>query len=150
MSCWGKMYKAKQSQDRKRLKLVNVLIKKRNVVLRVTSASEKHAFFFFFFLVYYQHVIVYWKHSRRGSLEKNIIGKVLLSRKFLFCLLWKSGVLVLLAGGLQREPGVDITVRKGVKYLEDQNRRYGRDKMLPLLCRILKFRESSLEQVLNN
>ena len=39
---------------------------------------------------------------------------------------------ILLAGGLQREPGVDITVRKGVKYLEDQNRRYGRDKM-PLL-----------------
>ena len=29
---------------------------------------------------------------------------------------------ILLAGGLQREPGVDITVRKGVKYLEDQNR----------------------------
>ena len=60
------------------------------------------------------------------------------------------GSTFLLAGGLQREPGVDITVRKGVKYLEDQNRRYGRDKMLPLLCRILKFRESSLEQVLNN
>ena len=53
------MYKAKQSQDRKRLKLVNVRIKKRNVVLRVTSASEKHAFSFFFFLVYYIHVIVY-------------------------------------------------------------------------------------------
>ena len=29
---------------------------------------------------------------------------------------------ILLADGLQREPGVDITVRKGVKYLEDQNR----------------------------
>ena len=144
------MYKAKQSQDRKRLKLVNVWIEKRNVVLRVTSASEKHSFFFFFFLVYYTHVIVYWEHARRGSLEKNIIGKVLLSREFLFCLLWKSGVLVLLAGGLQREPGVDITVRKGVKYLEDQNRRYGRDKMPPLLWRILKLRESSFEQVLNN
>ena len=62
----------------------------------------------------------------------------------------KVRVLVLLAGGLQREPGVDITVRKGVKYLEDQNRRYGRDKMPPLLCRILKLRESSSEQVLNN
>ena len=60
------------------------------------------------------------------------------------------GSTILLAGGLQREPGVEITVRKGVKYLEDQNRRYGRDKMLPLLCRILKLRESSLEQVLNN
>ena len=59
-------------------------------------------------------------------------------------------VLVLLAGSLQREPGVDITVRKGVKYLEDQNRRYGRDKMPPLLCRILKLRESSSEQGLNN
>ena len=53
------MYKAKESQDRKRLKLVNVLIKERNVVLRVTSASEKHAFFFLFFLFYYTHVIVY-------------------------------------------------------------------------------------------
>ena len=60
------------------------------------------------------------------------------------------GSTILLAGGLQREPGVDITVRKGVKYLEDQNRRYGRDKMPPLLCRILKLRESSFEQVLNN
>ena len=89
-----KMYKAKQSQDWKRLKLVNVRIEKRNVVLRVTSASEKHAFFFFFFLVYYTHVIVYWEHARRGSLEKNIIGKVLLSREFPFCLLWKSGVLL--------------------------------------------------------
>ena len=59
-------------------------------------------------------------------------------------------VLVLLAGGLQREPGADITVRKGVKYLEDQNRRYGRDKMPPLLCRILKLREGSSEKVLNN
>ena len=29
---------------------------------------------------------------------------------------------ILLASGLQREPGADITVRKGVKYLEDQNR----------------------------
>ena len=57
---------------------------------------------------------------------------------------------ILLAGGLQREPGVDITVRKGVKYLEDQNRWYSRDKMPPLLCRILKLRESSSEQVLNN
>ena len=69
---------------------------------------------------------------------------------FPFCLLWKSGSTILLAGGLQREPGVDITVRKGVKYLEDQNRRYGRDKMPPLLCRILKLRESSSEQVLND
>ena len=60
------------------------------------------------------------------------------------------GSTILLAGGLQREPGVDITGRKGVKYLEDQNRRYGRDKMPPLLCRILKLRESSSEQVLNN
>ena len=57
---------------------------------------------------------------------------------------------ILLAGGLQREPGVDITVRKGVKYLEDQNRGYSRDKMPPLLCRILKLRESSSEQVLNS
>ena len=42
------------------------------------------------------------------------------------------GSTILWAGGLQRKPGVDITVRKGVKYLEDQNRRYGWDKM-PLL-----------------
>ena len=57
---------------------------------------------------------------------------------------------MLLAGGLQREPGVDITVRKGVKYLEDQNRRYGRDKMPPLLCRILKLRKISAKHVLNS
>ena len=55
---------------------------------------RKTCFFLFFFLVYYIYVIVYWKHSRRGSLEKNIIGKVLLSREFPFCLLWKSGVLL--------------------------------------------------------
>ena len=60
------------------------------------------------------------------------------------------GSSILLVGGLQREPGVDIAVRKGVKYLEDQNRRYGRDKMPPLLCRILKLRESSSQQVLND
>ena len=60
------------------------------------------------------------------------------------------GSTILLVGGLQREPGVDITFRKGAKYLEDQNRRYGRDKMPPLLCRILKLRESSSEQVLND
>ena len=60
------------------------------------------------------------------------------------------GSTMLLAGGLQREPGVDITVRKGVKYLEDQNRRYSRDKMPPLLCRILKLLEGPSEQVLNN
>ena len=34
------------------------------------------------------------------------------------------GSTILLAGGSQREPGVDITGRKGVKYLEDQNRRF--------------------------
>ena len=119
----------------------------RRLPILQTSASEKQAFFF---LVYYIHVIFYWEHARRGWLEKNIIGKVLLSRKFLFCLLWKSGVLVLLAGGLLREPSVDITVRKSVKYLEDQNRRYSRDKMPTLLCRILKLRESSSKQVLNN
>ena len=35
-----------------------------------------------------------------------------------------SGSIILLAGGLQRGPGVVITVQKGVNYLEDQNRRY--------------------------
>ena len=60
------------------------------------------------------------------------------------------GSTILLASGLQRESGVDITVRKGVKYLEDQNRRYGRDKMPPLLCRILKLRKISAKHVLNN
>ena len=115
-----------------------------------TSASEKHAFFLFFFLVYHIHVIVYWEHSRRGSLEKILLGKYYFPANFYFACCESQGVLVLLAGGLQREPGVDITVRKGVKYLEDQNRRYGRDKMPPLLCRILKLRESSSEQVLND
>ena len=56
----------------------------------------------------------------------------------------------MLAGGLQRGLGVDITVQRGVKYLEDRNRRYGRDKMLPLLCRILKLRKISAKHVLND
>ena len=127
------MYKAKQSQDWKRLKLVNVRIEKRNVVLRVTSASEKHAFFFFFFLVYYTHVIVYWEHARRGSLEKKYHWEsTTFPRISILPVVKVRGSTILLAGGLQREPGVDITVWKGIKYLEDQNRRYGRDKM-PLL-----------------
>ena len=46
--------------------------------------------------------------------------------------------------------GVDITVHEGVKYLEDQNRRYRRDKMPPLRCRILKSRKISDKHVLNN
>ena len=37
-----------------------------------------------------------------------------------------------------------------MKYLEDQNRRYGRDKMLPLLWRILKLRKTSAKHVLNS
>ena len=61
-----------------------------------------------------------------------------------------SGSIILLAGGLQRGPGVVITVRKGVNYLEDQNRRYDEDKMLPLLCRILILRKISSEYVWNN
>ena len=61
-----------------------------------------------------------------------------------------SGSIILLAGGLQRGPGVVITVRKGVNYLEDQNRRYDEDKMLPLLCRILILRKISSEYVSNN
>ena len=46
--------------------------------------------------------------------------------------------------------GVHITVQEGVKYLEDQNRRYGRDKMPPLLCRTLKSRKISAKHVLND
>ena len=61
-----------------------------------------------------------------------------------------SGSMILLAGGLQRGPGVVITVRKGVNYLEDQNRPYDEDKMPPLLCRILILRKISFEYVLNN
>ena len=61
-----------------------------------------------------------------------------------------SGSTILSANGLHHEPGVEITVRRGVKYLEDQKRRCGRDKMLPLFSRILKLRESPSEQVLNN
>ena len=61
-----------------------------------------------------------------------------------------SGSTILLAGGLQRGPGVVITVRKGVNYLEDQNRRHDKDKMPPLLCRILILRKISSEYVLNN
>ena len=56
----------------------------------------------------------------------------------------------MLTSGLQRGPGVDITVLRGVKHLEDQNRRYGRDKMPPLLYRILKLRKISAKHVLNS
>ena len=56
----------------------------------------------------------------------------------------------MLAGGLQRGLRVDITIQRGVKYLEDRNRRYGRDKMPPLLCGILKLRKISAKHVLDN
>ena len=45
---------------------------------------------------------------------------------------------------------VVVTVREGVEYLGDQTSRYGRDKMPPLLCRILKLRKISAKYVLNN
>ena len=45
---------------------------------------------------------------------------------------------------------VVITGREGVEYLGDQTRRYGSDKMPPLLCRILKLRKISAEHVLNS
>ena len=61
-----------------------------------------------------------------------------------------SGSIILLAGGFQRGPGVVITVRKGVNYLEDQNRRHDKDKTPPLLCRILILPKVSSEYVLNN
>ena len=47
-------------------------------------------------------------------------------------------------------PDVVITLREGVEYLGDQTRRYGRDKMPPLLCRILKLRKISAKHVLNS
>ena len=37
-----------------------------------------------------------------------------------------------------------------MKYLEDQNRRYGRDKMPPFRCRILKLSKISAKHALNN
>ena len=45
-------------------------------------------------------------------------------------------------------PDVVITLREGMEYLGDQTRRYGRDKMPPLLCRILKLRKISTKHVL--
>ena len=45
---------------------------------------------------------------------------------------------------------VVVTVREGVEYLGDQTSRYGRDKMPPLLCRILKLRKISAKHVLNS
>ena len=45
---------------------------------------RKTCFFLFFFLVYYIHVIVYWKHSRRGSLGKILLGKYYFPANFHF------------------------------------------------------------------
>ena len=56
----------------------------------------------------------------------------------------------MLTSGLQRGPGVNIAALRGVKHLEDQNRRYGRDKTSPLLYRILKLRKISAKRVLNS
>ena len=86
-----KMYKAKQSQDRKRLKLVNVLITKetscwewQGLVVCPSFKQVRQKNMLFFFLVYYIHVIVYWEHSRRGSLEKILLGKYYFPANFHF------------------------------------------------------------------
>ena len=108
---------------------------KRNVVLRVTrvsrlpilqtSASEKHAFFLFFFLVYHIHVISIENILVEAHWKKYYWESTTFPRISILPVVKVRGSTILLACGLQREPGVDITVRKGVKYLEDQNRRYG-------------------------
>ena len=68
------------------------------------------------------HVIVYREDARRGSLEKYYWESTTFTRISILPVVKVRGCTILLAGGLQREPGVDLTVRKGVKYLEDQNR----------------------------
>ena len=94
--------------------------------------------------VFPTHVIVYWEHTRRGQLERFDWESNIFPRSAILPFVKVSGSTVLMSSGLQRGPSVVITVRKGVKYVEDQNRRYDQDKMLPLLYRILILRKNFL------
>ena len=107
---------------------------KRNVVLRTTrvrrllilqtSASENVLFSFFFFLF----GLLYTCNCLLRTCSQKLTGKKCYYESTTFPRISILPVVkvrvstILLADGLQREPGVDITVRKGVKYLEDQNR----------------------------
>ena len=116
------------------------------------SALEKKFFFVFFSLsLGFSHTCncLLRTYSKRLTGEIRL-GKYHFPAKCHFACCESQRFHILLAGGLQRRPGVDITVYRGAKYLEDQNRRYGRDKMPPLLCRILKLRKISAKHVLNN
>ena len=90
------------------------------------------------------HVIVYWEHTRRGQLERFDWESNIFPRSAILPVLKVSSSTILMASGLQRGLDVVITVRKGVKYLEDQNRRYDQEKMPPLLYRILILRKNFL------
>ena len=107
---------------------------KRNVVLRTTrvrrllilqtSASENVLFSFFFFLF----GLLYTCNCLLRTCSQKLPGKKCYYESTTFPRISILPVVkvrvstILLADGLQREPGVDITVRKDVKYLEDQNR----------------------------
>ena len=110
-----KMYKAKQSQDRKRLKLVNVLItKKKNIVLRVwewrvrgftivqKSALEKGFFFVFFSLsLGFSHTCNCLLRTYSKRLTGEIwLGKYHFPAKYHFACCESQRLHILLAGGL--------------------------------------------------
>ena len=108
---------------------------KRKIVLRVTRVrgfpilqlKKKSLFFCFFVFItwFFSYVWLSIANILEEPNWRNLICKVPLSHEVPFCHVVKvSGSTILLAGGLQRGPSVNITVRKGVKYLEDQNRRY--------------------------
>ena len=94
--------------------------------------------------VFPTHVIVYWEHTRRGQLERFDWESNIFPRSAILPVVKVSSSTILIASGLQRGLDVVITVRKSVKYLEDQNRRYDQDKMPPLLCRVLILRKNFL------
>ena len=81
-----------------------------------------------------------------------MIGKVSLSCEVPFCLLWKSAVPHFVGWWFTAWAWCwhNCLKRREIFRRQKKNRRYGRDKMLPLLCRILKLRKMSAKHVLNN
>ena len=89
------------------------------------SALEKKFFFVFFSLslgFFHTCNCLLRTYSKRLTGEIRL-GKYYFPAKCHFACCESQRFHILLAGGLQRRPGVDITVQRGAKYLEDQNRR---------------------------
>ena len=115
-----------------------------------TSASEKHAFFLFFFLVYYIHVIVYWEHSRRGSLEKILLGKYYFPANFYFACCESQRFYYFVSWWFAAWAWCWHNCPKRCQIFRRPKQAIRLRQNAPSLCRILKLRESSSKQVLNN